>query len=260
MGNDNIKFATRDGLNLGYREAGTGEPPLLFVHGWCCDSSHFDLQMPAFSLTNRTIAIDLRGHGASGKPDQDCTIDVFVDDLIWFINQLVVVRPVIVGHSMGGLVALNLVRRDAGIARGIIMLDAPILPLPDATRALGQQMLEALRTPAYQAVASSYARVNWFNADSPPELVEMIVEGISAAPQEVMSSTIASVLDPSTIITGAIPVPALYIRSTISPTEGELLQSYPDLDIEDVKASHFLQMENPGQINDLIASFLARIA
>jgi pimeloyl-ACP methyl ester carboxylesterase len=58
----------RDGVALFYDEAGGGELPLVFVHGWCCDHTYFAPQFEHFRRKHRVVAVDLRGHGQSDKP------------------------------------------------------------------------------------------------------------------------------------------------------------------------------------------------
>ena len=69
-------------------------------------------QFDYFGRTHRVVAVDLRGHGASDKPMQEYTVAGFADDLAWLCDQLGVVKPVVVGHSMGGNVAFELVRSE----------------------------------------------------------------------------------------------------------------------------------------------------
>ncbi|HSP54543.1 MAG TPA: alpha/beta hydrolase, partial [Dehalococcoidia bacterium] len=68
---DALKLAVRDGVALAYLDIGVGAPPLLFIHGWCCDRTYWREQLLAFQDRHWTVAVDLRGHGASDKPDQD---------------------------------------------------------------------------------------------------------------------------------------------------------------------------------------------
>ena len=58
----------REGVALAYEEVGLGEPPLLFVHCWCGDHTFFAGQVEHFRRSHRVVAVDLRGHGASDKP------------------------------------------------------------------------------------------------------------------------------------------------------------------------------------------------
>ena len=72
-----------DGVALAYEEAGNGDPPMLLVHGWCCDHTYFTPQFERFRHKHRVVAVDLRGHGQSDKPQQDYSMAMFADDLAW---------------------------------------------------------------------------------------------------------------------------------------------------------------------------------
>ena len=121
-------------------------------------------QIEAFAPNHRIIAVDLRGHGESDKPDQDYDIAGFVDDTAWLIREIGLDRPVIIGHSMGGVTALNLVREHPDIARAAVFVDAGIMPLPDEVRPLIGQTIEALKTPAYREVATNVVKQFLFRA------------------------------------------------------------------------------------------------
>src|SRR6266542_1979364 len=58
-----LKSATRDGVNLAYLDTGSGEPALVFIHGWCCNQTMWGEQTKAFAPKHRVIAVDLAGHG-----------------------------------------------------------------------------------------------------------------------------------------------------------------------------------------------------
>jgi pimeloyl-ACP methyl ester carboxylesterase len=73
-------------------------------------------QFDYFGRTHRAVAVSLCGHGASDKPVQEYTVAGFADDLAWLCDQLRVVKPVVMGHSMGGNVAFELAGRgNAGV-------------------------------------------------------------------------------------------------------------------------------------------------
>ena len=78
----------RDGVELFYAEAGSGEPPVLLVHGWTCDHTAMVPLFTYFRRSHRVITVDLRGHGESDKPEQDYTMAVFADDLAWMCGEL----------------------------------------------------------------------------------------------------------------------------------------------------------------------------
>lgn len=101
----------RDGVALAYDDAGSGTPPLLLVHGYACDRSAMERQSACFTTRHRVVNVDLRGHGESDKPDGVYSIPSFADDLAWLCRELGLYRPVVVGHSLGGMIALDLAAR-----------------------------------------------------------------------------------------------------------------------------------------------------
>src|SRR5215217_1049177 len=124
----------RDGVDLFYQEAAGGDPPVLLVHGWCCDHTYFAPQFERYAARGqRVVAVELRGHGRSDKPEGTYAIGVFADDLAWVCEQIGLEKPVIIGHSMGGIVVFDLAARYPALPSAVIMLDAAIV-LPSASR------------------------------------------------------------------------------------------------------------------------------
>ena len=97
----------RDGTALAYEDAGHGEPAVVLVHGVACNRAFMAPQAQFLKATHRVVAIDLRGHGDSDAPRQRYTIGALADDVAWMCERLDVGRVVVVGHSLGGLVALE---------------------------------------------------------------------------------------------------------------------------------------------------------
>jgi pimeloyl-ACP methyl ester carboxylesterase len=257
---EQLKSATRDGVTLRYLEAGSGDPPLLFIHGWTCNHTHWRDQVPHFAKDHRVVALDLRGHGKSDTPDQDYAIEGFVGDVAWFIRELGLQKPVIIGHSMGGVIAMNLARRHPDLVRAIVMVDSPITPLPEATRALVEPLFAGLRSPAYAGVAEGFARMSFFNASSPPELVNELVSGMSTAPQRLMNTALADTIAPENQQPGPIPVPSIFIRAeTQFASEDDLRSRFPGLGVITVPSAHFVQMEQPAATNNIISDFLDKL-
>ena len=165
-----VKTATRDGVKLAYLDAGSGDPALVFIHGWCCNQAMWRDQIPEFAPEQRVLALDLRGHGESDKPDQDYEITGFADDVRWLTGEIGLRQPLLIGHSMGGLITLTLIRRYPDLARAAMFVDSPIMPFPDEMRPLLDQTLEALKTPAYREIAANVVTNFMFREESPPQL------------------------------------------------------------------------------------------
>jgi pimeloyl-ACP methyl ester carboxylesterase len=68
-----MPYARRDDSSLYYEREGSGEPPLLFFHGWCCDHTFFEPQFEHFKSSHTVVTVDLRGCGNSDRPGRGTT-------------------------------------------------------------------------------------------------------------------------------------------------------------------------------------------
>ncbi|WP_292412501.1 alpha/beta hydrolase, partial [Mesorhizobium sp.] len=108
------------GLDLAYVEVAGSEPPLLLVHGFTDTSRSFSLLAPHLS-GRRLIMPDLRGHGASQAGDGYRIAD-FAEDIAGLIRSLRLDRPVVVGHSLGGMVSMMLAARHPELIGGLVIV------------------------------------------------------------------------------------------------------------------------------------------
>jgi len=250
---------TRDGVALAYEEAGTGGPPLLLVHCWTCDRSFLEPQFRHFSRGHRTIAVDLRGHGESDKPAQDYTVAGFADDLVWLCERLGVARPVVVGHSMGGNVALELAARRPDFPAAIVMVDSCIVPPPGFVGAL-KEMAEGLRGPDYRETSCRIIEAVSLPTDD-PERMARITAVMTSAPQHVASNAFDQhiLLWDGAAAAAACKVPALYIGAASLVSDVDRLRELcPQLVVgRTVGAGHFNNQLVPEQVNAMIERFLA---
>src|SRR5512145_1561556 len=72
---------SKDGTPVSYEVYGSGEPTLVFVHGWSCDARYWREQVPYFSKTHRVVTLDLAGHGHSGSKRSKYTMQAFGEDV-----------------------------------------------------------------------------------------------------------------------------------------------------------------------------------
>jgi pimeloyl-ACP methyl ester carboxylesterase len=252
------KSATRDGVTLRYIEAGTGDPALIFVHGWTCNRNFWPGQLDHFAKKHHVVAVDLRGHGESDKPDQDYTIDEFADDVAWLIGELKLEKPVVIGHSMGGSIAMNLARRYPDLTSAVVLVDSPIVPFPGPS-SMTDALLAGFQSPGYQQIAEVFARQSFFEPTTDPALLEEIVASMGA-PQRVTYTAFKDILSPANQSAGPIPVPSLFIRArTAYATEDQLREHIPGMSVVTVPAGHFIQFEQPAATNNIIADFLDKL-
>ena len=89
-----------------YRDSGKGEAVVL-IHGVGLNADAWQPQIEAFQSTHRVIAIDMLGHGQSELPRTDATLDDYIEQVRQMMDDLAISSATIIGHSMGGLVAIG---------------------------------------------------------------------------------------------------------------------------------------------------------
>ncbi|MGA9945502.1 MAG: alpha/beta fold hydrolase, partial [Candidatus Cybelea sp.] len=118
-------FRADDGAELAFVESGFGEPALMFVHGWQADHTVWAGVIDALGPQMHTIAADLRGSGESMRASGPYRLERFARDLHALINARGVGPVVVVGHSMGGTVALRFAVDYPQATRGLVLV-APV--------------------------------------------------------------------------------------------------------------------------------------
>ena len=257
-----MPYADRNGTQLFYTDEGTGDPALLFVHGWCCDTSYWKPQVRAFRRRHRVVAVDLRGHGRSGKPEQDYTMDAFASDLEWLMGQVDLRRPVVIGHSMGGVIALRLAGRRKRAISGAVIVDSPIFPKFDRTgRQQLSQIFAALESPVFHVAARQVIEGNLFIPTSPPALRERITSAMLRTPQHVMTSAFRNLWVDNKALGRRVNAPSLFIDATHPLEELERIErAVNGIQIgRTVGAGHFNMLEAPDQFNAMLRAFLDRL-
>lgn len=254
----------RDGVALFYEEANGKKRPLLFVHGWCCDHSFFAPQFEHFAREgHRVVAVDLRGHGKGDKPHEDYSMHLFADDLAFLCRELQLEKPVVVGHSMGGVVAFAFAERYPDLPSAIVTVDAGLAP-PSAVGTALATFIDGLRGPNFRKVLGDYADAVLFLPTDDAKRRAHILSVMTSAPQHVAVSALegghAYDADQAK---GRLVVPVLYIAADESPPRADthLRALVPRLYFGHVVGSgHFCQLEVPEQVNAMIDRFLALVA
>ena len=147
-----VEFLTApDGVPLCVAETGNPQgPPIVFVHGYSQTYAVFSRQFESeLGQTYRLLALDMRGHGCSGKPWTESAYAgsrPWADDIATLLKAKHVSRPVLVGWSAGGYWITDYVREyGTGNLAGLVfagshggLMSAEINPaLPDMSKAIG---------------------------------------------------------------------------------------------------------------------------
>jgi pimeloyl-ACP methyl ester carboxylesterase len=262
----------REGVRLAHYEAGPSnpkDPPLVLVNGWTGDHGIFTPQIIYFSPTRRVVAVNLRGHGRSDAPKQEYTMAGFADDIAWQCAELRLEKPVIIGHSFGGAVVLELCGRHPALASGMMMIDSIVMPPPalrDGTEI--RRLLDGIGGPNYLAVSKANAWEIGCDYDNPARRQAIfetyILPPCERTPQHVAYSAIMNALNYDPVPAAqACKIPMAYISADVPlvnrARDLERLQDLcPQLTIsKTLLAGHFNTIEVADQVNAMIERFLA---
>ena len=113
-----------DGLNLVCEVRGKGDTALIFLHGWCGDREYWKNQVDVFAPDYRIVTLDQAGHGESGKDRKAWTAASLAGDVQAVAKALGLKRVILVGHSMGGPVALMAAKRMPGTVVAVVGVDS----------------------------------------------------------------------------------------------------------------------------------------
>jgi pimeloyl-ACP methyl ester carboxylesterase len=255
---------SRDGVHIQYRAYGSGEPTIVLVHCWSCDSSYWNAQIAPLKALYRVVTVDLAGHGASGRNRTDWSMASFADDVAAVVKAANVNRMVLVGHSMGGAVVLEAASHLGEPVIGIVGVDTfKRIDQPPPSQAAVDKRLAEFRAD-FIGTTRAFVAESFFTRTSDPQFVRKIADDMSLAPPEVAIASIAAVN--SADFREQLPrvtVPIVAINSDLPPPTDEarirkVAPTFRAVVIENT--GHFLHMEDPARFNPVLLRELAAIA
>ena len=121
------KRITVNGLDFHYRDWGGSGRSLVLLHGLASTCHIWDLVAPILSKDYYVVALDQRGHGESAKPEEGYHFASVAHDLLGFIQGMGMDRPIIIGHSWSGDVALEFSVAYPSAASGLCFVDGGMI-------------------------------------------------------------------------------------------------------------------------------------
>lgn len=246
----------RDGVRLIGADAGSGEPALLLVHGWGTDRGVLAPLCERARARRRVVALDLRGFGASdAQPPYD--VATHADDLAVVVRALGLERPVVVGHSLGGLIALDFAARYPTHTGAAVLLE-PMALAPALLEGL-EPILADLRGPEFRTVAGGLLGY-LAGPDCPPEARTWLVETARRCRQDVLVAAMEGILAfDSAAAAAAVTSPLLYLGTSTPYADLTRFRALcPQLETGQLYGcGHYFPLEVPEQIDAMIERFLA---
>jgi len=249
--------SSKDGTLISYEVYGEGDPVLVFVHGWSCDSRYWRDQIPTFSKENKLVLIDLAGHGHSGTTREKYTMKAFGEDVKAVVEKTGNQNVILIGHSMGGAVIAEAARLMPKIVIGLIGIDT----YENIEYTLSKEEYNQMITPFKENFQEGTRQFVQYMLvpETDSLLCEWIKSDMSAAPSNIALSALEdymtqSVTGEAAKIFDEIRVPVITVNSDMWPIDYEAnrrhMLSYDAIVIKG--ADHFLMQARPDEFNSAL--------
>lgn len=259
--------------SLHHIREGSGEPPIVFVHGFLCRHQDWRHQVSHFARQHTVVACDLRGHGETPRGEAPMTIETLGRDVARLLEAEALRGAVLVGHSMGCRVVMEARRRAPDRVAGLVLVDGSRVGID---RAAGQESFDAtIADNGYAAVVRGLFE-NMFFGD-PPDWKDETLTNVLSVPEDtgrtLFRNLIAWDAEELEPVMAEIDVPVLAVQSTTmgidrkrrpladgesSPFQDLVLERIAGAESETIAGlGHFCMTEAPGPINARIDRFLA---
>jgi pimeloyl-ACP methyl ester carboxylesterase len=252
-----------DGLPIAYDIRGEGEPALVFIHCWSCDRTFWREQTDAFAETHKVVTLDVGGHGDSGRARNQWTVASLAADVEAVIDAARLRRVILIGHSMGGPVALATAARMPRRVEAVVAVDT----LHDAEMVWPEEartrIVSAFENDFDEAIEQFVAMLVRHRSDT---LVPWITERGKMVDREAAIALMHDFGDldlPALFSAAGVPIRAINaapLPPVQPPTAIETNRKYADFDavlIDDV--GHYTQLERPDEFNARLREVLSEL-
>jgi pimeloyl-ACP methyl ester carboxylesterase len=248
-------------------EAGNGDPPLVLLHGLFGSARNFGTVQRALARHRRTIALDLRNHGASAHA-ADMRYAAMAADVLETLDQLGALPATLLGHSMGGKSAMRAALMQPGAATRLIVADIAPVPYPPHLRAMAETMAALPLVPGMTRAQADAALAGAVpDAGMRAFLLQNLRLGSAPAWRIGLAEIVGAFAD---IETWDAPADARYHDPTlfiagaasdyIKPEHRAVIRSlFPTARFVTLKnAGHWLHADNPDGFVAVVEAFLTR--
>ncbi len=249
-----------DGVPIAFEVSGSGPLTIVFVHGLVGDHTDFDAQITYFAQTHQVLGIDLAGAGGSGRDRSSWTMESFGDDVATVVNHLGLGEVVLVGHSLGGNVAVEAALQLSGRVKALVWVSS--------FRSLGSvqsaSQIVAWFAPFgvdFPAAMDDLSRRN-FGPNADPALIEAVTTKARSADQSRAIALLTSKLHHEQAVVEALThmdVPVFAVNPDFKPNdEASFVRHGIELRIIP-GVGHFIMMEDAESFNAELDDILTQL-
>lgn len=237
-------------------DGGSGGLPVIFVHSHAGSTSHWDAALMHLRKHRRAVALDLRGHGMSDAPrNNDYAITGLADDVAAVADALQLDRFVLVGHSMGGMVAADYAGKHPERVAGLVLVATPGKSPPE----LAQKVMASLEAD-YDGTMQPY----WdsLTQGGRPSVRRRLADNMQQLQHEATKALVGALFanDPLPSL-GAYPGPKMIIDTPHGDGPSALYRQAPQIPRQLITGtSHWPQLDEPDKVNAALDNFLANVS
>jgi pimeloyl-ACP methyl ester carboxylesterase len=241
-----------------YLSYGSGDAAVVFVHCWGCNLHYWDGAMRRLRHDYRVVALDLAGHGLSGKKRAKWTVEAFADDVRAVVDKLGLKKVVLVGHSMSGPVILEAALRMPDQVVGLVPVDT----LHDVTETMPADKRKAFfaKFHADYVGATTHLVRALFPKTADPALVDWVLaDELRGDPASRIAMLEQSWAHDDAAAMAKVKVPIVAVNADLYPTSIEKNRKFaPQFDAILVEGTgHWLMFEAPNRFEDALAKAIA---
>jgi len=265
-----MPHVNRNGVKVYYESFGSGSPAIVFLHPWTTNRYIWAGQLPIFARNHQCILVDHRGHGQSDKPADGYAIGEMAADVIAIMDDAGVDKAVLVGNSIGGMIAMQTSLDAPGRVIADLILSSGTNIGADTPPEVAEAMQKDWRS-VFSALLDSAVSAK-SKADKPE--IQAFMEGCFRTDTNFTEAVFwASMADPNGVFNWNISDRLKDIKQPVLIIAGEedgattpahnqfLADNIPNATIKMVKdVGHFCQLEKPAFFNAELEAFLAKVA
>ncbi|AYB42186.1 alpha/beta hydrolase [Paenibacillus lautus] len=254
-----------NGSTICYVDQGQGEPVIL-LHGFCGSSAYWEQVLP-YLQGFRVIVPDLRGHGRSDAPMGSYTIEQMADDVLLLMDELDIPKAALLGHSLGGYIALSFAQRYASRLNGFGLIHSTGYPDSDEAKEKRVKAVSSIQGEGITAFVDGLVP-GLFAPDTKetkPECIQRAKEiGYLTPPQGAIGAALAMRERPDRRdVLSASTLPILLVageKDGLIPAERTFTTDHDNVTRIVIEgAGHMSMMETPEKLGEVISSFMGRL-
>ncbi|MBV8197786.1 MAG: alpha/beta hydrolase [Candidatus Eremiobacteraeota bacterium] len=251
-------FSARDGAELAFNDSAGGSPALLFVHGWQADRTIWDPIVAELHDRFRCVAPDLRGFGASSNAPGPYALEQYSQDLRALVESLRLERVVVVGHSMGGKVAVRFALDAPQLVERLVL----IASVPLGPAGFSEKGVAYLRATAGNPQAVREWLTKTISAPPSADVLHRLCDIASGASATAVAESLDSwVLTDLSAEARRVTAPALVIgfeHDAPNRLQERVAALLPNARFDVVPdCAHYAVLEHPAPVAERIAAFIA---